>query len=215
MIPVSDEQSRARIESMKSLILSEVNIKAIEYITEDNKILVKKIKPNFKTLGPRFGKLMKAIAAAVMQFEQHQIHAIEANGSYQIELDGQNLELNLSDVEIFTEDIPGWVVTNLGNLTVALDITISEELHNEGIARELVNRIQNIRKDKGFEVTDTIRLLVEKRNGLDAAININSSYICSETLAESLELSDSINDSEAVQVELTDDLTTSILISKS
>jgi isoleucyl-tRNA synthetase len=215
MIPVSDEQFRGRIESMKSLILSEVNIKEIEYITEDNKILVKKIKPNFKTLGPRFGKLMKAIAAAVLQFEQHQIHTIEANGTYNIEIDGQNIELNLNDVEIFTEDIPGWVVTNLGNLTVALDITISPELLNEGIARELINRIQNLRKDKGFEVTDTIRLMVEKRNGLDAAIEKNYLYICSETLAESLELSENINDSGAVQVELTDDLTTSILISKS
>jgi hypothetical protein len=154
-------------------------------------------------------------AAAVLQFEQHQIHTIEANGTYNIEIDGQNIELNLNDVEIFTEDIPGWVVTNLGNLTVALDITISPELLNEGIARELINRIQNLRKDKGFEVTDTIRLMVEKRNGLDAAIEKNYLYICSETLAESLELSENINDSGAVQVELTDDLTTSILISKS
>ena len=215
MIPVSDEAFRSRVESMKGLILSEVNVKEIEYLSEDNNLLVKKIKPNFKTLGPRFGKLMKSIAAVINGFGQQEIKVIEAEGSYNITIEGQDLEILLSDVEIITEDIPGWVVTNLGNLTVALDITITEQLQEEGIARELVNRIQNLRKDNGFEVTDNINLTIEKKNGLISAIENNFAYICSETLAEKLELSDTINHEEKVLIELTDDVSTHILISKS
>jgi isoleucyl-tRNA synthetase len=215
MIPVSDEAFRSRVESMKGLILSEVNVKEIEYLSEDNNLLVKKIKPNFKTLGPRFGKLMKSIAAVINGFGQREIKAIEAEGSYNIAVEAQELEILLSDVEIITEDIPGWVVTNLGNLTVALDITITEQLQEEGIARELVNRIQNLRKDNGFEVTDNINLTIEKKNGLMSAIENNFAYICSETLAEKLELSDTINNEEKVLIELTDDVSTHILISKS
>ncbi len=215
MIPASDEQLKKRIESMKALIMSEVNVKEIEYLDEDNELLVRKIKPNFKTLGPRFGKLMKAIAAAVARFGQKEIQAIEAAGSHKINIEGQEIEILLSDVEIITEDIPGWVVTNLGNLTVALDITITEQLFEEGIARELINRIQNLRKDNGFEVTDTISLAIEKKNGLDKAIENNYSYICSETLAKNLVLAETINNSKKVLVDLTDDITTHILVSKS
>jgi isoleucyl-tRNA synthetase len=215
MIPVSDEAFRSRVESMKALILSEVNVKEIEYLSEDNNLLVKKIKPNFKTLGPRFGKLMKSIAAVINGFGQQEIQDIETEGSYKIAIEGQEIEILLSDVEIITEDIPGWVVTNLGNLTVALDITITEQLQEEGIARELVNRIQNLRKDNGFEVTDNINLTIEKKNGLISAIENNFAYICSETLAEKLELSDTINSEEKVLIELTDDVSTNILISKS
>ncbi|HHN48587.1 MAG TPA: isoleucine--tRNA ligase, partial [Bacteroidales bacterium] len=215
IIPASDEQLKKHIESMKTLILSEVNVKEIEYLDEDNELLVRKIKPNFKTLGPRFGKLMKAIAASISGFGQQQIQAIEANGSHKINIEGQEIEILLSDVEIITEDIPGWVVTNLGNLTVALDITITEQLFEEGIARELINRIQNLRKDNGFEVTDTISLAIEKKNGLDKAIENNYSYICSETLAKNLVLTETINNTKKVLVELTDDITTHILVSKS
>ena len=212
MIPVSDEQFRNRIESMKPLILSEVNVKDIEYLDEDNTLLVKKIKPNFKTLGPRFGKLMKGIAAEIARFGQSEIQTIETQGSFMLSLEGQEVELQISDVEIITEDIPGWVVTNLGNLTVALDITITETLLEEGIARELINRIQNLRKDNGFEVTDTINLVVEKKNGLVSAIENNFAYICSETLARNLELADTINSEEKVLIELTDDISTHIVV---
>lgn len=215
MIPVSDENLRNRIESMKALILSEVNVKELEYITGDNGLLVKKIKPNFKTLGPRFGKLMKAIAASIAILDQQAIQTIETFGLYKISVEGQEIELLDTDVEIITEDIPGWVVTNLGNLTVALDITITQQLLEEGIARELINRIQNIRKDSGFEVTDTILISVEKNNGLNTAIENNYSYICSETLAEKLELSDTINSNDKILVELTDEISTNILVKKS
>lgn len=214
MIPVSDAQFRNRIESMKPLILSEVNVKEIEYLDEDNTLLVKKIKPNFKSLGPRFGKLMKGIAAEIARFGQSEIQTIESQGSYIIGFEGQEIELQLSDVEIITDDIPGWVVTNLGNLTVALDITITEKLLEEGIARELINRIQNLRKDNGFEVTDTINLMVEKKNGLVSAIENNFAYICSETLAQNLQLADTINNEEKVLIDLTDDISTHIFISR-
>ncbi len=215
MIPVSDEQFKNRVDSMKALILSEVNVKEIEFLNEDNGLLVKKIKPNFKTLGPRFGKLMKSIAAAIAGFGQQEIQAIEASGSYKMMIENQEIELTTDDVEIVTEDIPGWVVSNLGMLTVALDITITEKLQEEGIARELINRIQNLRKDNGFEVTDTIHLAIEKNNGLITAIQNNYSYICSETLAEKLELYDTIFNDNKILVELTDDISTYILVGKS
>jgi isoleucyl-tRNA synthetase len=215
MIPASDEQFKNRVDSMKQLILSEVNVKEIDYLAEDNKLLVKKIKANFKTLGPRFGKLMKSIAASILGFGQQQIQAIETNGSHKINIEGQEIEILLSDVEIITEDIPGWVVTNTGNLTVALDVTITDQLLEEGIARELINRIQNLRKDKGFAVTDTIHLTIEKKNGLVSTIENNFSYICSETLANKLVLAETINNSNKVLVELTDDISTNILVSKS
>ncbi|MBE0661721.1 MAG: isoleucine--tRNA ligase [Bacteroidales bacterium] len=215
MIPISDMQFRNHVDSMKTLIISEVNVKEIEYLGEDNTLLVKRIKPNFKTLGPRFGKLMKAIANLFNGFGQQEIQAIETLGSHKITVDGEEIELLLSDVEIITEDIPGWVVTNMGNLTVALDITITEQLQEEGIARELINRIQNLRKDNGFDVTDTIHLTIEKKNGLVSAIENNFAYICSETLAEKLTLGETINSEEKVLVELTDDISTNILVSKS
>jgi isoleucyl-tRNA synthetase len=215
MIPISDMQFRNHVDSMKTLILSEVNVKEIEYLGEDNTLLVKRIKPNFKTLGPRFGKLMKAIATVFNGFGQQEIQAIETLGSHKITVDGEEIELLLSDVEIITEDIPGWVVTNMGNLTVALDITITGQLQEEGIARELINRIQNLRKDNGFDVTDTIHLTIEKKNGLVSAIENNFAYICSETLAEKLTLGETINSEEKVLVELTDDISTNILVSKS
>ncbi|MDP2423916.1 MAG: isoleucine--tRNA ligase [Bacteroidales bacterium] len=212
MLPMNDEHFRKQIDSVKNLILSEVNVKNIEFLTEDNALLVKKIKPNFKTLGPRFGKMMKDLSAAIGNFSQNDINAIEANESCFLNINGQSIELTLSDVEIITEDIPGWVVSNLGNLTVALDVTINEELRQEGIARELINRIQNLRKDNGFEVTDKIELSIEKKNGIVAVIENNYSYICSETLTEKFELSESLPETEKVLVELTDDLSTFITL---
>lgn len=215
MIPASDKSFKDRVDSIKSLILSEVNVKEIEFLEEDNELLVKKIKPNFKTLGPRYGKMMKAIAAAVGSMGQKEIQEIETSGLYKLQVEGQEIELTAGDVEIITEDIPGLVVANLGNLTVALDIVITQPLLEEGIARELINRIQNLRKESGFEVTDNINLDIEKNNGLISAIENNYSYICSETLTRKLELHDIINNDKKILVELTDDISTYILVSKS
>ncbi|MBI9039458.1 MAG: isoleucine--tRNA ligase [Bacteroidales bacterium] len=205
MIPVLNDESKNQIEAIKNLILSEVNIKNIEYITDSSDILVKKVKPNFKALGPKYGKLMKNIAVRINQFNQQDINKLEADGSYKFDLDGNFIEINISDVEILTEDIPGWVVANIDKLTVALDIKITEKLKNEGIARELVNRIQNIRKDLNFEVTDKISVEIEKKEFINSAVKENFSYICSETLAESLNFVDKIDDENKLSIEITDD----------
>ncbi len=214
MIPVPDEKFRKHLEAVENLILTEVNVKQAEYLSDTAGILVKKIKPNFKTLGPKYGKLMKQISTAVNSFSQEDIVRIENEQAFLLNLEGQEVEISLEDVEISTEDIPGWLIAGTGNLTVALDVNITEELKQEGLARELVNRIQNIRKDKGFEVTDKIRVQVEKLNYLDLAIRNNFSYICSETLAESLDLVERIEDSEKVPVELTEEYNTTVSIRK-
>ncbi len=213
MVPVKDDKFRQQLESMKKLILSEVNVKELEYMTDDS-ILVKKVKPNFKTLGPKYGKLMKMISSELVRLDDEQIKQFESEGNYVLNIDGQEIVIDLTDVEILTQDIPGWLISTMGTLTVALDITITEELKEEGIARELVNRIQNIRKDKQFEVTDKINVKIEKNNGLISALNRNYSYICSETLAESLELVESINESEKQVIELSDELKTHIIVTK-
>ncbi|MBP5645641.1 MAG: class I tRNA ligase family protein, partial [Bacteroidales bacterium] len=186
MIPAATEKFRQQVERVKHLICSELNIKEIEFVSPDNEMLVKKIKPNFKTLGPRYGKIMKALGNAIMAFSQQQINALEAEGRCVLTIDGQEAEVLLTDVEIATQDIPGWVVANEGSLTVALDITVTPELRNEGIARELVNRIQNIRKE-GFDVTDRITVTLQSGEW-DAAVEAYRDYICAETLCTSLTL---------------------------
>jgi len=206
MVPVLNNNFKKQVEAVEELILSEVNVKQIEYLTDVSGVLVKKIKPNFKTLGPKYGKMMKQIASAINQFSQADINTIENEQKYLLQIEGQQLEIDLNDVEIITEDIPGWVVTNLDHLTVALDISITPELREEGIARELINRIQNYRKDQRFEVTDRIKIILVKNNQLDEAIIHNNSYICSETLAESLTFVDHLNENDILQVELTDDI---------
>ena len=213
MVPVRDEKFKKQLESMKQLILSEVNVKELEFMTDDS-ILVKKIKPNFKALGPKYGKLMKAISSALVQLDNEQIKQFEKEGKHTLQIDGQEIVIDLTDVEILTQDIPGWLISTMGTLTVALDITITDELQEEGIARELVNRIQNIRKDKQFEVTDKINVKIEKNNGLISAVKKNYSYICSETLADSLELVESLNESEKQVIELSDELKTHIIVTK-
>jgi len=195
------------------LILSEVNVKELEFM-EDEGILVKKIKPNFKTLGPKYGKLMKMIAAELSTFNSDKVALLEERGSYEFSIEDQKIEILLADVEILTEDIPGWLISTTGQVTVALDITITEDLKDEGIARELVNRIQNIRKEKQFEVTDKISVIIEKNNNLESAVNKNYDYICAEILASSLNLTDRINEDHKMQVELTEDLKTNIIIEK-
>ena len=210
VIPVRDENMRAQIEKVQHLICSELNVKEIEFLAADNDLLVKKIKPNFKTLGPRYGKVMKALGAAIMAFSQQQINALEADGRCVVSVEGQDCEVLISDVEIATQDIPGWVVANDGNLTVALDIQLTSELVDEGIARELVNRIQNIRKEQ-FDVTD--RIVVELQSGeWDSAINAHRDYICSETLCTSLTLVSEVKD--GTPIELLDGQNTMIKIAK-
>ena len=210
VIPVRDENMRAQIEKVQHLICSELNVKEIEFLAADNDLLVKKIKPNFKTLGPRYGKVMKALGAAIMAFSQQQINALEADGRCVVSVEGQDCEVLLSDVEIATQDIPGWVVANDGNLTVALDIQLTPELVNEGIARELVNRIQNIRKEQ-FDVTD--RIVIELQSGeWDSAINAHRDYICTETLCTSLTLVPSVEG--GTPIELLDGQNTVIKIVK-
>ena len=211
VIPVRDESMEAQIERVKHLICSELNVKEIVFLAADNTLLVKKIKPNFKTLGPRYGKVMKALGNAILAFSQQQINAIEANGRCVVNVEGVDCEVLLSDVEIATQDIPGWVVANDGSLTVALDITLTQELIDEGIARELVNRIQNIRKEQ-FDVTD--RIVIELQSGeWDAAIERHRDYICTETLCTSLSLVPEVV--TGTDIELTDGLTTRISIRKS
>ncbi|MBR6048637.1 MAG: isoleucine--tRNA ligase [Bacteroidales bacterium] len=210
VIPVRDENMKTQIEKVQHLICSELNVKEIEFLAADNDLLVKKIKPNFKTLGPRYGKVMKALGAAIMAFSQQQINALEADGRCVVNVEGQDCEVLISDVEIATQDIPGWVVANDGNLTVALDIQLTPELVDEGIARELVNRIQNIRKEQ-FDVTD--RIVVELQGGeWDSAVERHREYICTETLCTSLTLVPEVKD--GTPIELLDGQNTMIKIAK-
>ncbi len=211
-IPVSGAHMQQQLEAVSHLICSEVNVKAVDFLDANNNMLVKSIKANFKTLGPRYGKIMKAISAAILAFSQEQISALEANGKCELNIEGQPVEILISDVEIATQDIPGWVVANEGNTTVALDITVTDELRSEGIARELVNRIQNIRKE-GFEVTD--RIVVDLVSGeWDGAIRKHMDYICNETLTDRLMLVDSIADAKKQTIEIIDGKAVDILVVK-
>ena len=182
MIPVVDEEQRAHIEAVKALIMSEVNVKDIKFVDGAAGVLVKKVKCDFKKMGPKFGKQMKAVAAAVAEMSQDAIAELEKNGSYTLQLNGTDVLVEATDVEIFSEDIPGWLVANEGKLTVALDVTVTEELRREGIARELVNRIQNIRKSSGLEITDKIKITLSKNQQTDDAVNEYKDYICNQVL---------------------------------
>jgi isoleucyl-tRNA synthetase len=213
MIPVSGEHLQTQIERVKDLILSEVNVKEMQFIAEDSDILVKKIKPNFKTLGPKFGKMMKQIAAAINAFDANSIKKLEQDGIYKLSIDNQEIEITIDDVEILTQDIPGWAVTTLGNLTVALDITITDKLYKEGLAREFINRVQNVRKDKDFDVTDKINIEILKEDEIFDVIKENLDYICSETLTQKIEWVDSDNDT-LEDLELTKDILIKVKVSK-
>jgi isoleucyl-tRNA synthetase len=186
MVPVLNKTFADNILHVKELILSEVNVKELELMEEGNGMLVKSIKPNFKTIGPKYGKQMKAIAAMVAQLSNDQIGEIEANNGWNGEIDGEQISLDLGDFEIAAQDIPGWLVATEGGLTVALDITISETLKAEGIARELINRVQNLRKDSGLEVTDRILLKVDTNEFVKQAIQDNQEYVCNEVLANGI-----------------------------
>ena len=192
MIPIVDEAQKAHIEAVKALIMSEVNVKEIKFVDGAAGVLVKKVKCDFKKLGPKFGKQMKAVAAAVAEMSQEAIAELEKNGRYTLNLDGAEAIIETADVEIFSEDIPGWLVANEGKLTVALEVTVTEELRREGIARELVNRIQNIRKSSGFEITDKIKITLSKNPQTDDAVNEYNGYICNQVLGTSLTLADEV-----------------------
>lgn len=194
MIPIDSESQKNEILAVADLIKSEVNVKEVEVLEDASDILVKQIKPNFKVLGPRFGKDMKAIAQIVNNFTASDIKNIEQNGILEVEVNGKNITLERTDVEITSQDIEGWLVANDGALTVALDVTITEELRKEGIARELINRIQNLRKDSGFEVTDRIDVTFQKDENIVKAVEANLAYIKSETLTNELKIIDKLED---------------------
>ena len=198
MIPV-DAVTKERLEAVKSLIMNEVNIKEIDFVEGASDILVKKVKCNFKIMGKKFGPLMKQVAAAVATLDQAQIAELEANGKLTLDLNGTPAEIETGEVEIFSEDIPGWVVANEGTLTVAMDTVVTDELRREGIARELVSKIQNIRKGSGFEITDKINVLVAKNDNTNDAINEFNSYICNQVLANSLQIVDEVADATTLE----------------
>ena len=186
----------------------------MEYITDATGIIKKKIKPNFKALGPKFGKIMKQVAGEIAQFNQEDIGQMEKEGKCKLQIADQTIELGLDDVEILTEDIPGWLVTSEGALTIALDINLSEELKQEGIAREFINKIQNLRKESNFEVTDRINLKIQRHEFFNLAVENFKNYISNQTLARDLILVDSINESAGNEVEIDQDVNALIQLEK-
>ncbi|MBP5572976.1 MAG: isoleucine--tRNA ligase [Bacteroidales bacterium] len=214
MIPVANEEMKAQLEKVAPLIMSEVNIKGIEFLASDNNILVKNVKPNFKTLGRKYGKQMKQIQNYFANMSQDEIHAYEKNNGTHLDVDGVDVELTLEDALIATQDIPGWAVTSQDNYTVALDMTITEALFNEGLARELVNRVQTLRKSSGLEVTDRIVILIEKNEKLAAALSDYRAYICAETLANDILVKDPL-EGEVLEDALTENVTIRMRIQKS
>ncbi|WP_248724779.1 isoleucine--tRNA ligase [Seonamhaeicola sp. ML3] len=211
MIPVDSDQQKQEILAVSDLIKHEVNVKEVELLEDASDILVKQIKPNFKVLGPRFGKDMKLVANAIRGFEATDIKKIEQTGNLDLDINGKNITLGLEDVEITSQDIEGWLVANEGTLTVALDVTISEDLRSEGIARELINRIQNLRKDSGFEVTDRIDVKLQKNEHIVNAVGSNMAYIKTETLADELEIIDKLD--SGIEIAF-DDINTKLFIQK-
>lgn len=202
MIPVLDKTTRHNVEHVQELIKTEVNVKAVEFLDDDSGILVKSVKPNFRSIGQKFGPKVKAISAAVNGWGKEEIAAIESSGSYELNLDGEAVSLSLEDVEISSQDIPGWSVASEGKTTVALDITLTDELLMEGLARDLVNRVQNMRKDMGLEVQDKIDITIQKSDDfVDQAVEANREYICTETQALSLELTDSLSTPQQVEID--------------
>ena len=209
MIPVYSQKHKQEIIAISSLIKQEVNVKEVEVLEEESEILVKKIKPNFKTLGPRFGKDMKLVVTAIQQLNSEDVQKIEQKGALELEINGKSITLNLDDVEISSQDIEGWLVANQGSVTVALDITVSDSLKQEGIARELVNRIQNLRKNSGFEVTDHIDICILNNKNITNAVLNNLDYIKIETLTKKLELVNKLDD--GIEIDF-DGISTKLLV---
>ena len=211
MVPILNAEQRKEIEAVANLIKSEVNVKELELMDDASDILVKQIKPNFKVLGPKFGKDMKVVSNAINALDKEDIHEIEQKGELTLEIDNKSINLQLSDVEITSQDIEGWLVASSGALTVALDITINEDLKNEGIARELVNRIQNLRKDSGYEVTDKISIKIEKDGHIEKAITDYEDYLKSETLTAELIYEERLEEGTVITF---DDVNTKLFIQK-
>ena len=212
MVPVLDEHQKESIEAVKQLILNEVNVKDMKFVDNTAGILVKRIKPDFKKLGPRYGKIMKALAAAIQQMSQDDINAFEKAGTFTLQVDSQEAVLERADVEIISEDIPGWLVANEGRLTVALDITVTDELKKEGLARELVNRIQNLRKSSGFEITDKVNITLASSAEMDGAVEAYQEYIKSQVLANNLVITaEPISDATSLDFE---DFTLAVKVEK-
>jgi isoleucyl-tRNA synthetase len=199
-IPAVDEVMKSRIEAVKQLILSEVNVKELVFVEGDG-ILVKKIKCNFRTLGKKFGKLMKSVNAAVTEMSQEQIASLEKNGSITLQVEGTDALIELADVEIFSEDVPGWTVANEGALTVALDVDVTEELRREGIAREIVKKIQAVRKESGFDITDRIAVSLSSNEASDAAVEQFREYICNQVLADTIVVDAAIVEGEDIELD--------------
>jgi len=214
MVPILNKDTKYHVEGIADIVKTEVNLKEIELLEDTSGVLVKKIKPNFKALGPKYGKHMKAISATINKMDQDAIADFERDGKYNIEANGEKIELKLADVEIVSEDIPGWLVANDDKLTIALDITISEELKQEGLAREFINRIQNLRKDEGLDVTDKINLYIGKHEAINNAVEKYTKYIATQTLAREITLTEKMPSDKAKEVEIDTDVTTTILIEK-
>ena len=214
IVPVLNPKFQEQFDAVKNIILAEVNVKEVEFLTDTAGIISKKIKPNFKTLGPKYGKLMKQIADSVSKLKQADISVFEKTGNFEILVGDEKITIGLEDVEIQTEDIPGLTVATEGQLTVALDINITDELKQEGIAREFINKIQNLRKDSNFEVTDRIIISIEKHAEFNDAILNHKDYICTQTLANQLNLVDILNDEKVKKVEIDKDIFVKILVAK-
>jgi len=214
MVPVLDDRFKEQFDAVKDIILAEVNVKTVEYLHDTTGIIKKKVKPDFKKLGPRYGKLMKTITAEIGKFTQEDISELEEKGFRKIQAGDETIEISMDDVEVTTEDIPGWTVATDGNLTIALDIHITEQLKQEGIARELINKIQNIRKESDFSVTDRIRLQIRKNDAINDAVINYKKYICDQTLAAELKLMDHLVRTESREVEVEADVVTWIRVEK-
>ncbi|MFN8155214.1 MAG: isoleucine--tRNA ligase [Bacteroidia bacterium] len=206
LLPVTNPEFRKRVQAVEELIKAEVNVEEIQFLDDANNILVKKIKPNFKALGPKVGGLMKQLTARIAEISQDEIAYLEQQGILPLRLGEVLFDLCIEDVEVLSEDIPGWQVASQGRLTVALDVTLTDELREKGLARELVNRIQNIRKDKGFEITDRIMVRIQAPENVQRSVKNNFDYIRTEILATSLELVDQLEGSDAIPVEVDEDL---------
>ena len=212
MVPVADDNRRAALEAIQDLVKSEINVKDLKIVGNDEGILVKSVKPDFKKLGPKFGKQMKAAAEIIKNLDAKSIAALERDGKLSFDLNGTPAEVDLADVEIISEDIPGWLVANEGNLTIALDVTVTPELRREGIARDIVNRIQNIRKSRDYDITDRIALVFAPGADTDDAIRDFADYISRQVLATSLEIAPLADGDENVEELSMDDITAKVKI---
>jgi isoleucyl-tRNA synthetase len=211
IIPVKNQKERLRIEQISTQLKGEINVKEIELLDDANELLVKEVRPNFKALGPRFGKELKSVVQCISDLGSDQIAQLEEKGTLEVQINEKNITLERSDVELFFKDIEGWQVAQGSGMTVALDITLTPELKKEGIARELVNRIQNYRKDSGLEVIDQIEILLKNEEQLEEAVSDNRKYILSETLAKKLEFVSTIENGTTIEF---DDIKTELHIKK-